>query len=191
MSLPSCSRSCSPHARPDSISIAPFALAFVESSSTTRSVRSCAGERRLRPGDVCAGRASESNAGAERPAAGGSQAVSAGCADAASGIVVMAQSLSGRRFGRVTPGPPVLSAPAAGAFRAKAFPSSGRCPSASDRAACGVAKNITRNPGDTTMLTHVANMQRDLKRKGIGRKKVKPSPETPQPPAPTAPAAQA
>ena len=46
-----------------------------------------------------------------------------------------------------------------------------------------IAKGFARNPGDTVTAIHVANMQRDLKRKGIGRKKTTPSPETPQPPA--------
>jgi len=49
-----------------------------------------------------------------------------------------------------------------------------------------VAKGFARNPGDTVTATHVANMQRDLKRKGIGRKKAIPSPATPQTPVPPA-----
>ena len=43
-----------------------------------------------------------------------------------------------------------------------------------------IAKGFARNPGDAVTAIHVANMQRDLKRKGIGRKKATSSPETPQ-----------
>ena len=56
-----------------------------------------------------------------------------------------------------------------------------------------IAKGFARNPSDTITLTHVADMQRDLGRKGIGRKKTPKSSDTsaststptPQPPTPS------